>query len=304
MRILVFGAGAMGSFFGALLSVRHQVTLVGREPHMRAIRAHGLRVTGKTAVVAHPNVATTVPRTAKADLVLVTTKAYDTAGAMRQLRPLAKGALFLTLQNGLDNPEVIARTARRVAAGTTSHGVTFLGPGAVRHAGVGDTTLGPWRGVTMEEAIHLRDIFADAGVRTRVTEDVATALWAKAVVNAAINPLAALAGVSNGTLVKDRRMAAVLDAIGREAVAVARADGAMIDPEEVLHRTVLVARRTASNRASMLQDLDRGRRTEIDAITGALLAAADRHGIKVPLNRALYALVRARETARSGGVDA
>lgn len=294
----------MGSFFGALLSVRHDVTLVGREPHVRAIRAHGLRVTGKTSLIAHPDAVTSVPRSAKADLVLVSTKAYDTAAAMRHLRPLAKHSLFLTLQNGLDNPDVIARTAGRVAAGTTSHGVTFLGPGAVRHAGVGDTVLGPWRGVTTNEAVHLRDILADVGVRTRVTDDVVTALWAKAVVNASINPLAALAGVPNGALVRDKRLAALLDAVGREATAVAIADGAKIDPAEVLHRTVLIARRTASNRASMLQDLDRGRRTEIEAITGALLAAAGRHGVEVPLNRALYALVRAREAARTGGAEA
>jgi 2-dehydropantoate 2-reductase len=296
VRIVVFGAGAMGSFFGGLLSMRHEVTLVGRRAHVQALRAHGLRITGKTSLIAHPEAATRLSRGIRADLVIVSTKAYDTSGAMAQLRPLAKSAIFLTLQNGLDNPEIIAQTASRVVAGTTSHGVTFLGPGAIRHAGVGDTVLGPWSGVAPHDVTRLRDVLADAGIRTRVTEDVRSELWAKAVVNGAINPIAALANVPNGVLVKDRGLLALLEGTSREAAAAAHADGARVDGDDLRRRAILVARRTAGNRSSMLQDLDHHRRTEIDAITGAILRAADRHGLDVPLNRALYALVRARET--------
>ena len=214
---------------------------------------------------------------------------------MSSLKRFARSSVFLTLQNGLDNPDIISHTAERVIAGTTSHGVTLLGPGEVRHAGLGDTVIGPWKGVDRGEVIHVRDVLDEAGIRTRISEDVRSELWGKVVVNAAINPLAALASVPNGRLVQDRNLAGLLDEVGREALAVARAAGARLDAEEILRRTRLIARRTAANRASMLQDLDRHRRTEIEAITGAVLREAERHDIDAPLNRVLYALVRARE---------
>ena len=297
VRILVFGAGAIGSFFGGLLSTRHDVTLVARPVHAAAIRAHGLRISGKTARIARPEAHTKVPRGVRPELVLVATKAYDTAAAMSALLPFGPKALFVTLQNGLDNGDVIARSARRVVVGTTAHGVTLVGPGEVRHAGVGDTVIGPWAHVDASQLVRLRDLFEDAGIPTRVASDIRTELWAKAIVNGAINPLAALAGVPNGRLVRDKGLLASLEAIARESADVARAEGAAVNPDEIVRRTVLVARRTAANRCSMLQDLDRGRRTEIDAITGAIVAAARRHGLPVPRSETLQALVRAREGA-------
>ncbi len=301
MEILVFGAGAMGSFFGGLLSLRNQVTLVGRKDHMDAIRARGLRISGKTVRLVRPRVATRVPRGSRPDFVIVATKSYDTAQAMRSLRPLARSAAFLTLQNGLGNAEIIARDARRVVAGTTAHGVTFLGPGEIRHAGLGDTTIGAWTRVDDATVVLLRDLLEEAGVRTRVTADVRSELWAKLVVNASINPLAALAGVPNGRLVSDPALRRLVEDVARETAAVARSAGARVDAEDLVRRARLVARRTAANRASMLQDLDRGRRTEIDAISGAVLREAERGHVEAPLNRALLALVKAREAPFRGG---
>ncbi len=295
MEILVFGAGSMGSFFGGLLSVRQDVLLVGRREHMEAIRAHGLRISGKTVRLVRPRTDLKVPANARPDLVLVATKAYDTADAMSRLRRSARTATFLTLQNGLDNADVIARSASRVVAGTTSHGVTFVGPGEVRHAGIGETTIGPWKGVERDDVVRIRDVFEEAGIHTRVAEDIRAELWSKLVVNASINPLAALAGVANGRLVQDADLDALLAEVCRETVRVAEASGIDLDAEALLRRTRLVARRTARNRSSMLQDLDHHRRTEIDAITGAVLRAAERGGADAPLSRALYALVRARE---------
>lgn len=287
---------------GGLLSARHDVLLVGRRQHMEAIRAHGLRITGKTARIARPRTATRLPEGARPALVIIATKAYDTAAAMRRLSAFARSSVFLTLQNGLDNPDAIARTASRVIAGTTAHGVTLIGPGEIRHAGVGDTTIGPWKGVSADEVVRVRDVFEEAGVRTRISEDIRRELWSKLIVNASINPLAALAGVTNGRLVQDKGLSGVLDAVTRETAAVARAVGIRIDAEEMVRRTRLVARRTAANRSSMLQDLDRHRRTEIEAISGAVLRAAERTGVAAPLNAALRALVAARE--REGAAEA
>lgn len=262
---------------------------------MEAIRGHGLRISGKTVRLARPRTAIRVPAASHPDLVLVATKAYDTPSAMVQLKRFGRTAIFLTLQNGLDNADVIARGAKRVIAGTTSHGVTYLGPGEVRHAGIGDTTIGAWAGVNADDVVRVRDVFEEAGVRTRISDDIRREIWSKLVVNASINPLAALAGVPNGRLVQEKGLQSLLEAVAREAVAIARAEGVDLNAEDVVRRTKVVARRTASNRASMLQDLDRHRRTEIDAITGALLRVADRRGVDARLNRALEALVQARE---------
>lgn len=287
----------MGSFFGGLLSRHHDVLLIGRTDHVEAIRARGLRISGKTSLIARPAAATTVPQSTRPELIFVTTKAYDTPTAMSALERFTERATFVTFQNGLGNAETIAKTARRVVAGTTTIGVTFIGPGEIRHAGIGETVLGAWAHVGQEDLVRLRDLLADVGLVARVTSDVRTELWSKLVVNASINPLAAIAAVPNGRLVRDKRLLGILETVAREATEVAKAEGAQVNVEELRHRTLLVAKRTAANRGSMLQDLDRRRRTEIDAITGPIVRAAARHRIPVPVNQTLYAIVRARESA-------
>ena len=286
----------MGSFFGGLLSKNHDVVLIGRPDHVKAIRTHGLRISGKTSMIARPEAATTVPSNARPEFVFVTTKAYDTANAMRALERFSDRSIFVTLQNGLGNAETIAKSARRVIAGTTTIGVMFVAPGEVRHGGIGDAVIGAWSHVEEMDLVRLRDLLADAGIVVSLTSDIRSELWAKLVVNAAINPVAAIAGVPNGRLVRDKRLSEVMDAVGREAIAVAKAEGAHVDAEELRHRIALVAKRTAANRGSMLQDLDRHRRTEVEAIVGPIVKGAARHRIPVPLSQALYAIVRARET--------
>jgi len=295
VHIVVFGAGAMGSFFGGLLSRRNDVTLVCHRDHANAIRRSGLRITGKTSMIARPDVATSVPGVRRADLVLVSTKAYDTATAARALRKFAKTATWLTLQNGLDNPDVLARTATRVIAGVTSHGVTFLRPGEIRHAGIGDTAVGGFAGVDEADVVRVRDVFEEAGVRTRVSPDIRRDLWLKAIVNAGINPLAALTRLRNGDLVKSPALASAMAGICAEAASIARAEGFGITDREATDLALKVARRTRENKASMLQDIERGRPTEIESITGAILRASDRHGLRAPLNALAHALVRGLE---------
>lgn len=264
---------------------------------MDAIRSRGLRITGKSSVIARPAAVTSLPADARPDFVFVTTKAYDTASAMSVLERLGDRSIFITLQNGLGNAETIAKKARRVIAGTTTIGAMLTGPGEIRHAGIGETTIGAWSHVSEADLVRLRDVLAEAGVLANITSDVRTELWSKLVVNASINPLAAIAGVPNGRLVRDKRLFAVMDALTDESVAVAKAEGAKVGADELRHRTHLVAKRTATNRASMLQDFDRHRRTEIDAITGSIVRAAARRRIPVPINQALYAVISAREKA-------
>ncbi len=297
MHVLVFGAGAMGSFFGGLLSRRNDVTLVCRRDHADAIERAGLRITGKTSLIAHPDVATSAAEVRRPDLILIATKAYDTPAAVRALHRFARTATWMTLQNGLDNPDVLARAAAHVVAGVTSHGVTFLRSGEIRHAGVGDTAIGAYKGVDESAVVFLRDLFEEAGVRTRISADIRRELWLKVIVNAGINPLAALTRLRNGYLVKIPALADAMAGLCAEGAEVARAEGFDITDREAADLAAKVARRTKENRASMLQDVERGRPTEIESITGAILRAAERHGLPAPRNALAYGLVQGLERA-------
>lgn len=297
MRILVFGAGAIGSLLGGLLSIENDVTLVARKAHADAINRRGLRISGLTNRLAHPTAATEVPVDFRPlpDIIFVTTKAYDTAAAADALRAFWRQSAFVTLQNGLGNAEALAADAERVVAGTTTHGVTFVAPGEVVHAGAGDTLVGPFAHATRADAKRIADALTAAGISTRVVDDVRRELWAKAVVNAAINPLTAVLRRPNGELVRNADLRALLQQAAREGALAANAAGVDLDPEALAAKAVEVATRTAENRSSMLQDVERGRRTEIEAITGALLRAAGPKGPPLPTQTTLYALVRGLE---------
>lgn len=296
MRFLIFGAGAIGSLLGGLLSRENDVTIVGRGAHVDAVNRRGLRISGLTGLLAWPTAVTDVAP-GDYDAIFVTTKAYDTAAAVDALRAFWRRSTFVTLQNGLGNAEALAARVDRVIAGATTHGVTFVAPGDVVHAGAGDTVVGSWKGVHRTEAQRLADALTAAGIATTVADDVRRELWAKAVVNAAINPLTAVLRRPNGALVSHADLRSLVERIAREGAAEARAAGVVLDPEAIAGRAVQVAERTADNRSSMLQDVEQGRRTEIDAITGELLKVG---GVPLPYNRALYALVKGLEGARGG----
>lgn len=297
MHVLVFGAGAIGSLLGGLLSIENDVTIVGRRPHVDAVNRQGLRITGLTRRIAWPTATTVVPA-GEFDFVFVTTKAYDTVNAVDALRSLWRRSTFVTLQNGLGNAERIAERADRVLAATTSHGVTFVAPGEILHAGAGEISVGPWKATTIADAARLADALSRAGLQTDAISDVRRELWAKVVVNAAINPLTAVLRVPNGAIVAHDDLRALVDAVAREAVAAAKAAGVDLPEDDLARRAADVAARTAENRSSMLQDVERGRRTEIDAITGELLTAAARARLDLPYVRILDTLVRGLERAR------
>ena len=294
MKFLVFGAGAIGSLLGGLLSRGNDVTIVGRKAHVDAVNRRGLRISGLTALLAWPTAATEVP-VGDFDAIFVTTKAYDTADAVASLRAFWRRSTFVTLQNGLGNAEAFSAKADRVVAGTTTQGVTFVAPGEVVHAGPGDTVVGPVKGVARGDVQPIADALTAAGISTTVTDDVRRELWAKAVVNAAINPLTALLRRPNGFLLQEADLRALVTHLAKEGAAAARAVGLDLDPESTAARAAEVAARTATNRSSMLQDVEQRRRTEIDAITGAILQAGGSMGLRLDYNRMVLGLIRGIE---------
>lgn len=294
MDIVIYGAGSLGSLVGGLLAAEHTVTLVGRDPHMAAVTANGLRLTGEYDRTVTPR-AVTDGTGLTADLAVVTVKAFDTPAAAMDLATGDVGAV-LSLQNGLGNEEQLAAKlpATPVLAGIATYGAVRPEPGVVRCTGTGTVTLGPRTGGTTEVAATVGEAFQESGISTTVATDMPRRLWKKLAINAGINPVTALLDVDNGTLVTDPPQSVAFRA-ATETATVAQAVGIDLPAETVRDALISVAENTAANTSSMRQDLQGRRRTEIDAINGAVRDRADAHGVPVPVNETLYALVRARE---------
>ena len=296
MKIAMIGAGAMGSLFGALLAEAGEtVTLLDiRNDHIDAVNRDGLCIEkeGARRVVNIPS--TTDPaQVGPVELAFVFVKSTQTADAAQIAARLAgENGIVLTLQNGMGNTDVLAQhiPPARIVAGTTAHGATFLAPGAIRHAGAGETVIGPWGLGPSGAAETIAAAFNRAGIATRVVEDVHEILWSKLFINVGINAITALTGIRNGELLDMAATRRLCREAVDEAVAVARARGIAVTGDPV--ETVLkVASATGTNRSSMGQDVDSRRPTEIGAINGFIVREAEAAGVPVPVNRALTALV-------------
>lgn len=291
---MVYGAGALGSFVGGMLWQRHEVTLVGRREHMEAIRRDGLHISGGTELTARPDTATAL--SSSPDLVILTVKAYDTAGAARDIETTCDShTLVLSLQNGLDNEQTLADILGqpRVIGGVTSHGIRYLEPGRIMHTGTGDTVIGELDGAISERVEAIAAALSDCGIATTTTTDIWREIWRKAIVNAAINPLTAVLRCPNGFLLENEHTRWLMHHICQEGAAVARACG--VEVGSVGEQAVEVARRTADNHSSMLQSLQHGQPTEIDHINGAIALLGEKQGIATPVNATLTRLVKAVE---------
>lgn len=302
MRVVVIGAGAMGSLFAARLSVVAPVILLSRWAEAIAeVRKRGVRLLDTRGERAYFVPITDDPaEAALADLALILVKSYDTPHAAAwAAAALAPDGVALTLQNGLGNAEVLAAAVgpQRTLQGITSEGATLLGPGRVCHAGSGVTIVGtkPETAARAEEIVAL---FQRAGFTTRLSDQVESLVWGKLVVSAGINPLTALLGVRNGALVEDEAARAALRLAVGEAATVARGLGIPLPYPDAIAWAEEVCRATADNLSSMLQDVRQGRPTEVEAINGALVRAAESAGLAAPVNRFLWHLVCARERVR------
>ncbi|MFQ5910355.1 MAG: ketopantoate reductase family protein [Thermoplasmata archaeon] len=296
MRFLIFGAGALGGLIGALLSKRNDVTLVGRKEHISRIEEEGLRISGMTDLLARPTVTGRVEGTSNYDFIFLTVKSYDTRSAMKELSNLGECPV-ITVQNGLGNLETMGESASAIVGGTTSHGATLKGPGEVIHAGTGDTVIGAYKGVSRKTLDILAGELTACGIETYITENLAGEIWAKAVVNAGINPLTAILGAKNGYLLRNPAITGMLETACLEAVEVAKAWGVSLPKDDLVERTKKVARRTAENMSSMLQDIMRQKRTEIDSITGEIVRLGEKKGVRASVNSTLLAIVKGIESS-------
>lgn len=301
MRFVIVGPGALGSVLGASLAdAGHDVAFLGRRsPHLEALRKDGVLLTTRQGERTRVHIeATDDPAAAAgADAIVVLVKSSDTLAAMAAIAPhIQPGQIVLTLQNGLGNAERIRGAlgdGPRVLPGTTSQAATRIGPGEVAHTGEGPTLIGYVDPDDAPVAAKLARVLSAAGWSTAATADIEHWLWRKAAINAAINGLTALAGVANGAIAADPDLLDSAELIADEAASVARAQGIELGG---MRRALLeTAVATADNRSSMLQDMDARRRTEVEAIHGAILTAGLDAGIDTPAIRVLAALIRAKE---------
>lgn len=297
MKFVVFGAGSLGSLVGGLLAREHAVTLVARDPHASAVRESGLSVEGEFDVHVRPD-ATTDGTDLHADCAIVTVKAFHTETAARTLATGEFDAV-LSLQNGMGNETLLAdHLDCPVLAGTVTYGAVLTDPGRVECTGIGDIVLGAREGGRSDSAIRVGDAFSSAEIETTVADDMPHRLWEKLAVNAGINPTTALSRIPNGA-VRSGEAEEIANEAARETAAVARTDDVEITDEDAVTAVAAVANATAANTSSMRQDVEAGRRTEIDAINGYVVARGLEHGVETPVNRTLVGLVKTWERENS-----
>jgi 2-dehydropantoate 2-reductase len=305
IRVAVMGAGAVGCFYGGMLArAGHDVVLIGRPAHVEAVRRAGLRFEGPKFDERIRVAASTEPEAVRgAKLVLFCVKSTDTDRGAAQIAPfLDPGSLVLNLQNGVDNTERIqARVSQQVIPAVVYVATEMAGPGHLKHHGGGELVIGAPDGrpsAALGEALAgVQRWFADAGVQVAVSDNVAGELWAKLAVNCAYNAVSAIAQLPYGEMIRGAGVTEVMRDVVAETLAVAGASGVRTAPE-LVDNVYRIAQWMPTQYSSTAQDLQRGRRTEIDHLNGHVVRRGDELGIPVPANRVLWALVKLIESKR------
>jgi 2-dehydropantoate 2-reductase len=291
--IAVMGAGAVGCYYGGMLArAGHAVTMIGRAPHVEAMRRAGLRLQTQSFDESFPVRATTEVGGVKgARLVLVCVKSPDSERAGEAMAPhLEPGAAILSLQNGVDNPERLAAAMKREVIGAAVYVATEMGgPGHVIHHGRGDLIIGksPW-----SESIAAA--FPAAGIPVQVSDNVMGVLWIKLIVNCAYNALSAIAQLPYGRLVQGEGIWEVMHQVTDECLAVARAEGVEV-PGDAHAAMRSIAATIPAQYSSTAQDLKKGKPTEIDYLNGIVARKGAQRGVPTPINATLTALVKVLE---------
>jgi len=291
MNIVIIGAGAIGSLFGALLLKNNNVWLIGRKSHISAIKKSGLVIEDKTQLNVKINAEESVDRiTSFPDLLILTVKSYDTESAILDARKIiSKDTIVLSLQNGLDSVDKIKKfvDCNKIIAGVTTHGAFFYKPGFIKHTGKGTTILGELNGQKTKRIVNIVDTFNGIGIETIVSKNIIRDLWTKAIVNSSINPLTTFFQCKNGYLLKNPILEKLVEKVCMESTNIANTDGLNLTYNEMFEKTKEVIRNTSENQSSMLQSFKKGKKTEIESINGKLVEIGRKHDIDVSLNEML-----------------
>ena len=301
MKVCIVGCGAVGSLFAANLAQLDDVEIWAydlAQEHVDAINRDGLRLSGAGEVLGRPRATSDASELPECDFGIVATKAMHTSSAIATTAHAFTGACVATVQNGLGNEEAIAEHVERVIRGTTFPAGKIVAPGQVQWDVKGDTTFGPFesRPAPAGEIVRLADACTRAGMPTKAVADARGPQWRKVIFNASTNPIGALTGLSHGRVCEDSALRSLVSSLVDEGKAVAAAQGIELDadPEELIDHA---ARPDVAydHKASMLQDVEARRSTEIDYLNGGIVRFGDEHGVPTPHNRAIWALVRGLE---------
>ena len=297
------GCGAVGSLFAANLAQLDDVEVWAydlAQAHVDAINANGLRLVGAGEVLGQVTATADASELPPCDFGIVATKAMHTEGAIAATAHAFADGAVATVQNGVGNEEVVARHVSRVIRGTTFPAGKILEPGVVQWDVKGDTTLGPFEPspARAEEIERLADACTRGGMPTKAVEDARPAQWRKVIFNAATNPVGALTGLTHGRVCERADLRVLVSSLVAEGKAVAAAQGITLDadPEELIDHA---ARPEVAydHKASMLQDVEARRLTEIDFLNGGIGRCGRDLGVPTPLNDAVAALVRGLEAS-------
>ena len=301
MRVCVVGCGAVGSLFAANLARLEDVEVWAYDlarDHVDAINAHGLRLFGAEEVVGRVSATSDAAELPPSDFGIVATKAMHTESAIGATAHAFADGAVCSIQNGLGNEETLARHVTRVIRGTTFPAGRVVDPGRVQWDVKGDTTIGPFEPspAPLEEVERLAEACTRAGLPTAAVADARGPQWRKVIFNAATNPVGALTGLTHGRVCEDPALRRLVSGLVDEGKAVADAQGIVLDadPEELIDHA---ARPEVAydHKASMLQDVEARRETEIDYLNGGVARFGREHGVPTPLNEGILALVKGLE---------
>ena len=299
MRVAVIGCGAVGSLFAAHLAQLDDVEVCAydlAQEHVVAINAHGLRLSGVGDVVGRLRATTDADELPPCDFGIVAVKSMHTDSALAATAHAFADGAVCSVQNGIGNEELIAKHVERVMRGTTFPAGHVIAPGHVGWDTAGDTWIGPFEPspAPMDEVERLAETVTRSGMPTHAHADARGAQWTKAIFNASTNPVGALTGLAHGEICDFDPTRRLITGLIDECKAVAGALGIELDhdPEDMVDHAARVAH---DHKASMTQDVLAHRQTEIDFLNGAIVEHGEREGVPVPLNRAIWALVKALE---------
>ena len=301
MRVCIVGCGAVGSLFAANLAQLEDVEVWAYDlarDHVDAINAGGLRLSGAGEVVGQVRATAEASELPGCDFGIVATKAMHTESAIAATAHAFADGSVASVQNGIGNEEAIAGHVERVVRGTTFPAGRLVEPGHVQWDVKGDTTIGPFEPspAPAGEIERLAEACTRAGLPTSAVADARGPQWRKLIFNAATNPVGALTGLTHGRVCENQGLRALVSGLVDEGKAVAAAQGIELDadPEELIDHAAIVA---YDHKASMLQDVEARRQTEIDYLNGGIVRFGDEHGVPAPLNEAILALVKGLEAS-------
>ncbi len=294
----IFGAGSIGSLFaGKMAYSGFDLSVVGRTPHVNEIRKNGLKIIeDQIELISYFSADTDLqPRFNSQDPILITTKAYDNGIVTNNLaEKVSKQTPIFICQNGMGNEEIFKQTFSEnpIYRAITTEAAELIQPGIVKHIASGKTYFNVISGIENGIGSKICNMLNKSGFQARKTPKIKLIMWQKLLTNAAICPLGALLHVPNGRILEKPSILRIFNAILEEGLTIARLNMPDEDFSETKSFVMNVIEKTKDNRCSMLQDIERGRRTEIDFINGFIVQESKRLGLKAPINAAIADLVR------------